>query len=259
VNPPPVHYADTPEGRIAYQVVGDGPIDVSWDGRFSLDAIWDHPPLERFVRRLASFSRLIMFNPRGCGISDPFPQGALPSPEDWMTDRAYVLDAVGSEHVAIVSTEGAGLLNMLFAAAFPDRTQALVLIDSYATLSKHHDYPWGMPPELVEQSIETTIAHWGTGELLGVLAPELANDERYRAWFSRFERAWLNQASVRVGARWLTTCDVRGVLSAIKSPTLLISHAGSWVPPGHSRYLAEHIPGARLVERPGILGVVLAS
>jgi class 3 adenylate cyclase len=173
-----------------------------------------------------------------------------------MTDCVCVLDAVGSKSAAVLAMEGGGLINMVFAAAFPERTRALVLINAYATLSRYDDYPWGMPPQALERWIQGTMAQWGTGESLRVLAPELADDERYRVWFSRYDRAWMSQASIRVIVPQLGTIDVRGVLPAIKSPTLVISHADMpWVRTGHSRYLAEKIPGARLIERPGFWGL----
>lgn len=258
MKPPPVQFVGTPGGRVGYQVVGSGPIDVVWNGtpRGNLDAIWESPALERFVRRIASYSRLIMFNPLGCGVSDPVPPGTMMSPEDWMTDSITVLDAVGSDQAAVLAMEGGGLLSALFAASFPERTRAVAMIDCYATLSRQPDYPWGLPPGPRERWIEATIATWGTADAVGYLAPERADDERFKEWFARFDRAWLSQARVRFIARWLAETDVRGALPSIQAPTLVVSHAETpYVRPDHSRYLAERIPDTKLIERPGFWGL----
>ena len=255
---PPVQYADTPGGKVAFQVVGDGPIDLlfmppaPWD----LDMAWDHVPQERYLRRLASFSRLILMTPRGTGASDPIPLGAPPTSEEWTTDFKFVLDAVGSERAALVHASDMGPPGLLFAATFPERTRSLVLIDCYPTLRRQDDYPWGMPPTVIDRMDAALVSGWGSGEILHLLAPELAEDQRLRAWFSRYERSAISPSTFRVARKTVGALDLRGVLPSIKAPTLVIAHAGNrYVRPAHGRYLAEHIPNAKYVERAGVWGL----
>ncbi len=257
MKPPPVHFAPSPGGRIAYQVVGDGPVDILFHpGPKNLDVIWENPALERFLRRLATWSRLIMCNRRGTGLSDPIPNGAPPTNEEWATDLRWVLDAAGSERAALLATEEGGGSIPLFAATHPERTRSLALINCFATLRRSEDYPWGFPEESFERFIQAYKSQHGTGANLKVLAPELADDERFRDWFARLERASMNPATTEFATRLMLSMDIRGVLSTINVPTLVISHTGSpWIRPEHGRYLAEHIPDSRYVERPGFWGL----
>jgi class 3 adenylate cyclase/pimeloyl-ACP methyl ester carboxylesterase len=257
LKPPPVQYTDTPEGKVAYQVVGDGQIDLVFGPTFSpnLDMIWEQPALERFLRRLASFSRLILFNRRGTGLSDSIPRGEPPAWEEWVEDLRWVLDSAGSKRAALLAEEGFSIPGLVFAASYPERIQALVLLNCYASLRRHDDYEWGFPEDALERWVAAAVAQWGTGGRLATYAPELANDERFTGWFARLERSSYSpstwEAVVRAGA----ATDVRGILPVIKPPTLVISHAGHpWVRLGHGRYLAEHIPNAHYVERPGFWG-----
>jgi len=238
--------------------VGDAPIDLVFvtHMRNNLDVVWEHPPLERYFRRLASFSRLILFNQRGSGISDPIPLGAPATFEEFMMDLRWVLDAVGSERAAFLATEVGGMPAALFAATFPERTLALALVDCMAMLRRAEDYPWGFTQDALERFTAVFVATWGTGESLGVIAPELAEDERFRDWFARLERLSMSPTPLEtMWRRIASTFDVRGILPSIKAPTLVISHAEQpWIRLGHGRYLAEHIPNARYVERPGFAG-----
>lgn len=255
---PPVHYAESPEGKIAYQVVGDGPIDLVFHptGGWNLDIIWEHPPLERYLRRLASFSRLILFNPRGSGLSDPIPLGAPPTLEEWAMDHRWVLDAAGSARAAFLTVGDIGPFVLLFAATFPERTLALGLINCYASLLRRDDYPWGFPPEVLDRLNAAAVSTWGTGGLLRFLAPEVADDEPVREWYARLERGTSTPSFLEIFRRTLSTVDVRGILPSINTPTLVVSHAGNpYIRLGHGRYLTEHIPSARYVERPGFFGL----
>ena len=257
MKPPPVQFAPSPDGHIAYQVLGDGPIDLLFHaGPRNLEIIWENPALERFLRRLASFSRLFLVNYRGMGLSDPIPLGAPPTQEEWASDWLWVMDAAGSERAALMAAgEGGGSLP-LFAATHPERTRALALVDCFATLRRSDDYPWGFPDEILERFMKTFAEQHGTGANLRVSAPELVDDERFREWFARLERLSMNRAAATMASRVLATWDTRGILSSIKVPTLVISHAGNkWVRPEHGRYLAEHIPNARYVARPGLWGL----
>lgn len=257
MKPPPIRYAQSPGGHIAYQVVGDGPIDLLFHpGPRNLDVIWEHPGIERFLRRLASFSRLILCNYRGMGLSDPVPLGAPPTQEEWSSDWQRVLDAARSERAALLATgEGCGSVPM-FAATHPERTQSMALVDGFATLRRYDDYPWGFPDKVLERFMAAYAAQHGTGENLRVTAPELLGDERFREWFARLERLSMNKATAELAGRVMASWDLRGILSSIKVPTLVIAHArNGWIRPEHGRYLADHIPNARYVERPGFWGL----
>jgi pimeloyl-ACP methyl ester carboxylesterase len=136
-----VHYATTPEGKIAYEVVGDGPVDLNYapPGGWNLDLIWEYPPLERFLRPLASFSRLILMNIRGFAMSDPVTFAESGTAEDWVRDIQWVLDALGSERMATICHGDTVSLNLLRAATYPERVSALVLVGGYASLCRHDD------------------------------------------------------------------------------------------------------------------------
>ena len=182
--------------------------------------------------------------------------GAPPTIEEWATDLTCVLDAAGSERAALLATEEGGGSVPLFAATHPERTLSMALINCFARLRRTDDYPWGFPAEALDRWLKAYTSQHGTGANLKVLAPELAEDERFRDWFARLERLSMNRATAEVAFKLMLTLDLRGILSTIKVPTLVVSHTDSaWIRPGHGRYLAEHIPNARFVERPGFWGL----
>lgn len=257
---PEPRYAKAPDGYIAYQVLGDGPIDLVFVPNWltNLDVMWEDPHLERYLRRLASFSRLILLDKRGSGLSDPIPLSAPPNLEDSMLDIGSVLDAVGSERAAIFAIEQGGFPAMLFAATSPARVSALVLLDAFARLVRDEDYPWGMPASTFEKFNRGTVERWGTGADLEFIGPELARDKRFRRWYARLERLSMShgvyEAFNLLTLQW--PADVQSILPTISAPTLVVGHREHpWIRPGHGRYLAEHIPSARFVERPGASGV----
>jgi len=257
VKPPRIRFAPSPEGKIAYQVVGDGPIDLLFHpGPQNLDAIWDNPSLERFLRRLASFSRLILHNRRGTGLSDPIPLGAAPTLEEWASDLDCVLDALGSERASLLCSDVGGIAASVVAATHPERVTALALLNCYATLRRADEYPWGFPEVAMDRFLEAFTSRYGTGGNVQVTAPELAHDERFREWFGRLERLSMSPTAAELFTKLILTCDIRGILPLVKAPTLVISHAGHpWIRSDHGAYLAEHIPNARYVERPGFWGL----
>ena len=258
MKPPPVRFADSPDGRVAYQVLGDGPVDLSFgmEGGLNLDMVWERPSIERFLRRLASFSRLILHNPRGTGLSDPISLATPPTWEEWVTDQRAVLDAVGSERAVLFADGGFGVPDLTFAASFPERTTSLVLLNCYATLGRHQDYPWGIPPAELDALAKLVVAQWGIGPMHLMLMPEMRDDARLTDWYARLERSSMSPATYRHAIRIISAADLRGILSTIRAPALVISHASHpYLRPGHGRYLAEHLPNARYVERPGFCGV----
>jgi pimeloyl-ACP methyl ester carboxylesterase len=150
---PAIHFTSTPGGKIAYQVVGEGPTDLFFVPNLfpNLDVVWEHPPLERFFRRLATFSRLILYNGLGTGISDGVGVGTTITPEENMIGIRDVLDAVGSSEASLLATEAGGMPSLFFAATFPERIRSLTLLNSYATLRREEDYPWGFPPSAMDR------------------------------------------------------------------------------------------------------------
>ena len=251
---PETRYARSGDVHIGYQVVGDGPFDlVLLEQWFSnVDALWELEPLGRFIERLASFSRVILLDKRGTGISDPVPLGRLPTLEEWMDDIRAVMDEVGSQQAALVSAVGAGFLTMLFAATYPDRTRALVLVDGYARMTGTEGYFPELPTTMTEAMVGQIRDAWGRGGMLRAFAPgEYRNSELARryAWY---ERQSASPAAAFAIGHVLWQSDVRHLLPAIRVPTLVITHAESVrVPPALSRYLAEQIPNARQLELPG--------
>jgi class 3 adenylate cyclase len=253
--PAQTRYARNGSLHIAYQTVGGGPPDlVLVDQWFSnVDAQWDFEPLARLLNQLASFSRLIVFDKRGTGLSDPVSIDSLPTLEEWIDDMRAVLDAVGSERTALLSGIGAALMTLLFAATYPDRTSALVMVDPFARVTTAPDYPWGRPLDQLSQDLERLRSVWGTqGGLMNVLAPNLLQDRALVERYLRYERQSASPGAARAMIGMLYNSDVRHVLPAIRVPTLIVSRAdGARVGPEHGRYIAERVVGARYVEISG--------
>ncbi len=251
---PETRYARSAEGRVAYQVVGDGPMDLvfiqPWTS--NIDAMWEEPSVVRFLQRLATFSRLVCFDKRGTGVSDPVPLAALPTLEQWMDDVRIVMEAARSERAALLGHGDGGQMAMLFAATYPERTSALILADTFARVLRDVDYPWGFPSDRVPRWLQLAEKFWGTGTNVDLVAPSLAHDERFRRWYARFERLAMSPRPFTALAAAAFQRDLRGVLPTIRVPTLVVHRVGDRVfQVGHGRYLAEHIPGAKYVELPG--------
>jgi class 3 adenylate cyclase len=262
VEPPETSYARSGEVNIGYQVVGEGAIDlVLLDGWFSnVDALWQLAPLARFVERLASFARVILLDKRGTGISDPVPLGGLPTLEEWMDDIRAVMDAVGSERAALVSALGGSYLTLLFAATYPSRTSALVMVDGYARVTGTDDYFPELPRSVPQERVDAVRSAWGHGGLLRAFAPAEYRDPMLVQSFARYERLAASPAAAYAIGMVNYESDVRHILPTIHVPTLVITHTESaWIPPVLSRYLAEHIPGARHLEIPGSENLIWAG
>ena len=254
MEPPETRYARSGEIHLGYQVVGDGPFDlVLLDQWFSnVDALWRVAPINRFVQRLASFARVILLDKRGTGISDPVPLGGLPTLEEWMDDIRAVMDEVGSEQAALVSGIGGCYLTLLFAATYPRRTRALVLVDGYARMTGAPDYLPHLPHTMTEATVGQIRDAWGQGGMLRAFAPAEYRDAALARTYAWYERQSASPAAAFAIGRILYESDVRRILPAIRVPTLVITHPNSArVPPAHGQYLAEHIPGARHLELPG--------
>lgn len=251
---PKTSYARSEEGHVAFQVVGDGPLDIVFipDWVTNVDAMWEEPSLARFLRRLASFSRLICFDKRGSGVSDPVPLGSLPTMEQWMDDVRVVMDAVGSERAALFGHAEGGPMATLFAATYPERVQALVLADTFARLLRDSDYPYGLPAQAVETWLRKFGEFWGTGANADVVAPSVAKDPRFRQWYGRYERLAMAPGAAVASYRTMFEIDLRAVLPTLRVPTLVLHRAGDHhIRVGHGRYLGAHITAAKYVELPG--------
>jgi class 3 adenylate cyclase len=252
---PTTRYATAPGGYVAYQVFGDGPETVLFITNWltNLDVMWDEPALAGFLGRLGSISRVVCFDKRGSGVSDPIALDAPPTLEQWMDDAVAALDAAGVGEVSVVGDTEGGLMAMLLAATYPERVNALVLVNAFARWERADDYPIGMPATTTVKLVQRWEENWGiTAEILGLTAPSLADDERARRWFTRYERLAMPPGAAVATYRWVLSLDVRAVLPSISAPTLVLHRRDA----RHhrvtfGRYLAEHIPGARLVELDG--------
>jgi class 3 adenylate cyclase len=252
---PDTRYAASDGGYVAYQVFGSGSVTVLLITNWlqNLDAMWEEPALARYLDRLASFSRVISFDKRGSGVSDPVPLAALPTVEQWMDDARTVLDAAGVECAAVIGDTEGGPMAITLAASLPDRVSALVLINSFARWTRAEDYPIGMPPETQERLVDRYEQHWGvTADILELTAPSVAHDRRFREWYVRYQRLSMPRGAATATYRWVTQLDVRSVLPSIRVPTLVLHRAGNRHHRAEfGRYLAEAIPGATYVELPG--------
>jgi class 3 adenylate cyclase len=249
--PPETRYAKSGDINIAYQVVGGGPLDLVLVSGFvsHLDLDWEEPRYAHFLRRLASFSRLIRFDKRGTGLSDR--PGGLPDLETRMDDVRAVLDTVGSERAALLGYSEGGPMCILFAATYPERTSALVLYGTYAKRrDPDDDYPWAATWEERQAYADQVEREWGTEADLGTMAPN-ADDAMVRWWRAR-ARASASPGAAKALILMNSQIDVRGVLSSLRVPTLVLHRRGdhdSRLDEGS--YIAEHIPGARFVELEG--------
>lgn len=254
VDVPETRYARRGSDHIAYQTLGDGPPDVvllsMWFS--NVEASWDFPLLAPIQHRIASFARLIHFDKRGTGLSDPVPLQTLPTLEEWMDDLRVVLDEVGSEASVIIGWGETAPMAMLFASTYPERTSALVLWDAWARLARAPDYPVGMPQDVIEAYEDFIEKNWGTGAQADWASPGDAEDPDFRSAVGKYERQIASPGAAAAMRRLITRLDVRHVLPSIRVPTLVIHHSENpYTRVGHGRYLAEHVPEARYVELPG--------
>jgi len=248
---PETRYAQSGDVNIAYQVVGNGSLDLVFVPGFvsHLDLQWADPRIARFFEKLASFSRLILFDKRGTGLSDPV---AGPAPlEDRMDDVRAVMDAAGSEHAALFGLSEGGPMSILFAATYPERTRALILCGTFPTgTTDPRDNPGGQRWVDAFQRARAAAEHWGEGRTLEIFAPS-ADNERDRAGRGIFERSAASPKMAQTVLDMLTETDVRDLLPSVRVPTLVLHRAEEFVPVECARYMAENIPGARLTVLPG--------
>ena len=245
---PTVHYAKTKDGvNLAYQVTGDGPTDlIVIPGYVSHLETWWEAWSGRLVRRLASFSRLILFDKRGMGLSDRPERLEL---EDWVEDVGVVLDAVGSERAAILGVSAGTPIAILFAATYPERTRALMLYGGYARVLWDDDYEIGKAADELNEGIKSLEAAWGSRSALEHWCPSARDDLVAREQFGRYQRISASPASATAYLKIVTGVDVRHALAMVSAPTLVLHAARDLRSPiVFARYMAERIPDAALVE-----------
>jgi pimeloyl-ACP methyl ester carboxylesterase/DNA-binding NarL/FixJ family response regulator len=246
---PETRYAKSGDVRIAYQVIGNGSIDLVFVPGFlsNLDVHWEDPGYSHLLQRLGSFTRLIQFDKRGTGLSDRVDTRNLPSLETRMDDVRAVMDASGSRRAALLGASEGAPMAILFAATYPERTRALVLYGGYA-----HFHTWVMGPEALEGFVNNAERTWGSGASLKSFAPGRVEDAHFKAWWSRFERLSVSPSSAIALARMNAQIDVRHALASIRVPTLVIHRTDDpRVKIAGGRYLAHKIAGAQFVEIPG--------
>lgn len=251
---PKTSYARNGDVSIAYQVVGDGPLDLLFIPPFvsHLDLYWAAPETAAFFSRLASFSRLILFDKRGTGLSDP--ASGVATLEERMEDVHAVLNACGSHRTTLFGLSEGGPMSLLFAATYPERTTALITFGSFAKLLPAPQYFWEMHESVEEVRgpwIDALENHWGEGQALSMFMPSLGSGVNARRMLGMFERAAASPTMVRALDRFNSEVDVTQVLPAIGVPTLVLHRTDDLVPVEFGRYLAEHVPGARFVELAG--------
>jgi DNA-binding winged helix-turn-helix (wHTH) protein/pimeloyl-ACP methyl ester carboxylesterase/class 3 adenylate cyclase len=250
---PETRYARSGDLNIAYQVVGDGPIDLVYVPGWvtHIEYAWEDPALAAYYQRLASFSRLILFDKRGTGLSDR--TADIPTLEQRMDDVRAVMDAVGSERAALFGASEGGNMCVLFAATYPERTLALITYGIFAKRVWDPEYPWAPTPEARDKWYRSVEHEWGGVVDLPSLAPSAADDPGFARWWSTYLRRSTSPRAALTLARANTEIDVRSILPAIRVPTLVLQRAGDLeVKAEEGRYIAARIPGARYVELPGV-------
>jgi pimeloyl-ACP methyl ester carboxylesterase len=251
---PKTRYARSGEYSIAYQVVGEGDVDLVYMPGFAsnLDVFWEEPRYSRFLRRLASFSRLILIDRLGTGLSDPLPPGESATLEQRVDDIGAVMDAVGVERASVVAWSEATLPCTMFAATYPERVDALVLYGGMPSVIERDDFPYGVSEEGYDDFIEGSLQIWPDGGLLRLWAPSHAEDSVARDWFERYQRMSASPGAMKALWMALKDTDVRAILPTISVPTLIMHRTDdSLIEVGSSRYMAERIPNSKLVEFPG--------
>ena len=253
---PSTKYAKSGDASIAYQVVGDGPIDLVLVLGFAthLELQWEAPPFARFFERISSFSRLIIFDKRGTGLSDPVTE--VPTLEQRIDDVRAVMDSAESERAALFGISEGGPMSVLFAATHPDRVTALVLYGAMGRTTEAPDYPWASPAEaLRESAIEFILPQWGQPHegMVELFSPSFAADPQALEFNAKMERSAASPAMVQQIFEMFLDIDVRAILPTIHVPTLVLHRHGDRVVNRRAgKHLAAQIPGARYVELPGI-------
>lgn len=248
---PETKYARSGTIHIAYHVFGKGPIDLvimpGWAS--NIEVYWEEPTVARFLERLAAFARVILFDKRGSGLSDRVTD--TPTLEERIDDLRAIFEAIGSERAARLGYSEGGPMCAFYAATYPERTIALIMIGSYPRIVTSEDWPWGRSPQDHQALLDQVSNEWGGPVGLSVRAPSMMNDERFRRWWAKYLRASASPATMQAFINMTAEIDIRPVLPSIQVPTLLIHATGDRsVPVECSRYMVDRIPDAKLIELP---------
>jgi class 3 adenylate cyclase len=250
---PKTRYARNGDARIAYQVIGEGPFDLIAVPGFvsNVEYLWEIPGVAAVIERLASYARLITWDKRGTGLSDPLLH--LPPLEERMDDMLAVLDAAGSEQAALFGVSEGGPLSILFTATYPQRVSALVTYGAAPRMAWAPDYTWGIRPELYDEAAKEAVRDgWGDGVLLELFAPSCADDKHMREVWGTFQRLGASPSMGVATLLAMLEIDVRDILPSVRVPTLLIHRADDRaIPARGSRFMSERIPNAKYVELEG--------
>jgi class 3 adenylate cyclase len=250
--PPIARYAKSGDLNIAYVVEGDGPLDFVWIPPWisQVEYLWAEESLSRVMDRLTTFSRVITFDRRGAGLSDPL--SGAPTLEEQMDDVIAVMDAAGSKRAAIIGTLEGGPMAALFAATHPDRVSALVLYATFARATWAPGYEWAWSAEERQVHMDAAVEHWGEGLVAGSVAPSLMDNADFIEWAGRLERLAASPSTIKRIFDLIGEFDVRDILPSIRVPTLVLHRRDdSFINLEHSRFMADRIPDARLVELEG--------
>jgi class 3 adenylate cyclase len=251
---PQTRYVEVGGAEVAYQVVGQGPPELVYvPGLGNVDVAWEDPVMAAFQERLASFSRLILFDRRGTGASDAVPDTAMPTWEEWADDLRAVLDAAGSERTVVLAENDGGPIGLLFTAMQPERVSALILANTTARHLRADDYPIGITPEAGDELVEGIRAEWGTPDMAAMAWPSRANDPEFLQFAPKAMRSFATPKSAAAQIRYIVeSLDVREALPLIQVPTLVLHCQDNMLYSiEQGRYLDDHIDGARFVELPG--------
>jgi class 3 adenylate cyclase len=250
--PPIARYAKSGDVHIAYLVEGEAPLDLVWIPPWisQVEYLWAEDSLGRVMDRMKTFARVITFDRRGSGLSDPL--SGAPTLEEQMDDVIAVMDAAGSERAAIAGTLEGGPMAAVFAATHPDRVSALVLYATFARATRAPGYEWPWTAEERQFHMDQALEHWGEGLVAGSVAPSQMDNSDFMEWAGRLERLAASPATIKRIFDLIGEIDVRDVLPSIRVPTLVMHRRGdTFINIEHSRYMAERIPAARFVELAG--------
>lgn len=254
---PEVAYVSVGGADVAYQVVGNGPVDLLyfWGLGSHLILQWENPEMAAHLRGLASMARLILFDRRGTGVSDALSEGGVATWEEWTEDIAAVLDTTGSTEAVIYAGLEAGPIAIQFAALHPRRVRALVLGNTSARFLRADDYPIGFPEKAIDTFVDLVATAWGTPQFVGVISQGAAEDSKIaRLWMNQLRSSATPRAAAAQYRYLLKNIDARSALPCIQAPTLVLhSRVNPLFPLEHGHYLADHIAGAKLLELPGSL------
>lgn len=248
----PIRYVNNGGIHVAYMAFGEGPTDLVFVPAFAshLEVHREQPAAVDFFERLASFSRVIVLEKRGTGLSDPVDH--TPTLEEWASDVAAVMDAVGSERAAVLGVSEGGTTALLFAASHPERTSHLILVGTYAKFARSDDYPFGVAGDAWERFVDGVSHRWGEGVLASNFAPSRADDPDFLAYWARYQRLSASPGMIQRLVASYPQLDARPVLPLVQAPTLVLHRRDDLlIDVRHGRYLAEHIEGAQLVELEG--------